>query len=739
MKKIAFWLMAATPALVALPVSAATHEVATSEEFQVALQNAAQSQENDTIILQSGATFQTINNFPFAYNSADGGDLTIEAETGATLDGGKLTEVLNLTSTFSPGYGEPEDTTLFTLKNITIQNGLGNSAESHRGAGLTIKGANAQIQNSSLKNNQGAGNRSGAAIYFSGDRKYTLTITNTEISGNKAEVGYPETSVFQVFYAKNLNIKDGSKIEANNGKWGIVLLKDTPMTVSGNTLFKDNISPSFGVIKPSFELVKIKSSRFINNKVTGTSGSGVLNSGRYQIEDTLFEGNSAPGTAVLSLNNTKGQYITNSRFINNKSETRGIVSGSSVITNSLFQGNTAEASNGTVACYGTCQIVNSMFIDNTGGGSLYTSRKNPDDMVVANSVFIGSNPVINFKDGTSRVTMNNNFFDPAAPTINPTQLLSSNGNLTGKSDPGLDSANNFTPVSTSVLIDAGTSDSSLATIPDTDLKGNARIADDNVDIGWIEFGSSNTLPMITKFKLLSEGASNLDLLLFSLEYQLTDVNDTATVEFKTDETDMFESVELNAGTFEGMFLDGGHHTGTVKVTNSYGESTSRDLSFRINTLNTTEVIDRIELSTKGLCANEPEKCGINTQDFYDTGRAEGISSCKRDPKSCDIDTDFYVQQGKNFCTENPTTCGINTGAFDESLIPGMDTDWELFGTGQTINNVNAMFSRSAIVWARVNGEWAAYSADPQTQQLLRDKKIAQLTSIPANSGFWVKK
>lgn len=745
MKKIAYWLLAASPAFVALPTSAAIHNVSNSDDLRSALSLAAASPEDDTIILSSGTTFQTINGFPFAYNSTIGGNLTIESETGAVLDGGGTTEVLDLNHSFSPATYGDEDSTLFTLKNLTIRNGLG-SNEMRRGAGLTVKGASTIIQDSHLIGNEGRGNASGAAIFFAGPRNYTLTISNTEISDNVADNGYSETSVVQVLGAKELVITDNSKLLRNKGQWGVVFIKSAPTIISNNTLFDSNTSNSFGVINPDSSPVKIQSSQFKNNKLLGTTGAGVLSAGNYQIEDSLFEGNSASGFAVLRLNRTEGQFIKNSRFINNTSENQGImslgeVSGSSAITNSLFQGNTTATARGAVFCASTCQIVNSMFVDNLGGAAIFTSRTSPEDTIIANTVFIGSNPVVNFKDGRSRVTMNNNFIDPAAPVINPTQLLTLNGNITDDPAHGLDLNNDFMPSSSSILIDAGTSDPALAALPTEDLIGNVRVAGDNVDIGWIEYGSSNTVPVITSFEFLSSGASNLDAVEFRLEYQLADENSIATIALKTDKSQIFDTVELDQDIFKSIFMEGGAHTATVKVTNPAGEYATRDLSFQLSKLDTLGVMQ--------WCSQNLQGCGIDATSIreegyksgLEDGRAESIASCKATPEDCGIDTDKYVAEGKEFCKDNPQACDIevSTGAFDTSLIPSMSEDWELFGTGQNINNLAAVFSSTSIVWARINGEWQAYSQNTQTKNLLEQNNIPQLHTIPANHGFWVKK
>lgn len=745
MKKLAYWLLAACPAFITLPTDAAIHTVSSSTGFQAALSQAATSPQDDSIILASGVTFTT-GEYPFAYNSTDGGNLTIEAQSDAILDGGGLTEVLRLSRDGGSVSPATEDTTLFTLKNLTIQNGLDNG-DARRSAGLAIYGANTHIENSIFFNNKGKGNSSGAAIYFAGERDYTLTIAESEISNNQASNSYTDTSVIYVHQAKTFELISNTVVKENAGHSGVLSIDSTPTTIIRNTQFKNNTSENSGIVNPATtNLVQIKSSQFIGNTVTSSNASGALGYGNYQIENSLFEDNTAPSYAVLQLNGVLGQYITNSRFINNNSSNQGVLrlsSGEPVISNSLFQGNSVAVDKGVAECTRSCQILNSIFVDNVGGAAIHAHQKNAKDTIIANSVFLGANPAVSFDDSQSRATMYNNFIDTSAPTINPGQLIA-DGNIKDEPSPGLDVHDDFRTLSGSVLINAGLSNASIVTLPNADIRGNARTAGDQVDIGWEEYGSTNTTPVITNFEFLSNNASNLELLQFRLEYQLAENKTLTIAELKTDETERFDPIELNNSIFEDVVMDGGKHTVTVKITDNAGESASQDLSFQLKTLNTEEVINRIEKNTRGLCAEKPLDCGIDTDairdEGYIAGKSETVTSCKTNPKDCGIDINSYIAEGKQFCSTNPEACGIeiSDGSFDTTLIPSMGKGWELFGTGQIISSLESAFSGTAIVWALLNGEWHAYSANAATTTLLEQNNVPVLQAIPAHSGFWVK-
>jgi hypothetical protein len=282
----------------------------------------------------------------------------------------------------------------------------------------------------------------------------------------------------------------------------------------------------------------------------------------------------------------------------------------------------------------------------------------------------------------------------------------------------------------------------------------------SIDIGWEEYGSSQTVPVITNLSLVTSDASNLDLIQFMLEYSLPEDVDPSfvSVEVKTDETGSYSPVVLQNNRFEQVFMEGGPHTVSVKVTNNAGEhaeSATQSLSFNIMTLSAKEVFDRAELLTKDLCAETPIDCGIDTDEIeksgFNAGYADAIEHCRQDPtaEDCGIDLQAYVDEGyqngvisgKQTCVDDPKACGINTGDFDGSLIPEMNTQWELFGTGQEIRNTDfaTTFANAQVVWSKTNDTWTAWSPSPSTRQILQNNGVPLIQTIPANSGFWVKK
>lgn len=766
MKKPTLWCIAAGSILFLPSAIAAELTVSNSSQLQEALSQAASSYEDDTIILQPG--IYTTNAQPFSYFSDNGGNLTIKSadpDNQAILDGQGLTAVLRLEHTNSGLlYGETDDTEI-NLENLVVRNGSGNGT-ARDSAGLWVKGPHLNIRQSSLVNHVGAGIDTGAALYFYGNRDKNITLSGTSIENNTASTSTRAAVVF-IDRANQFTMTDGSSVSGNTGNAGVLKLDNSPAIIEKGSQFIGNITRAYGVIYPdASNYVQIRSSQFIGNETITNTGSGALYYGAYQIDDVLFKNNKAVGYAVGTLNRVKDQYIRNSRFIGNESTSGGIVrlgdttGNQYALNNSLFAGNTAAgADNGIVTCNAICEIANNIFDGNTGNASVHSRRSTAQDTIIANSVFLGTNQVLSFKDSSSRATLINNFLDPHRPALIHTQIIQRN-NLQNLPDSGLDISNDYQVLDNSPLIDAGTTDANDVSLPATDIRGNARVSGDSVDIGWEEYGSSMTVPVITQFELVTTGASNLDLLQFRLDYDVADDIDPSylSVEVKTDETDIFDPITLQDNLFDLVMMEGGPHTVTVKVTNTsegVHEFATQDLSFRLKTLSAQDVFDRAEMHAKELCAEYPRDCGINTdaiqQAGFDAGYADALKWCRLNPESeiCGINPQTYIDQGysdgfdsgKASCMQEPESCGINTGGFDGSLIPEMNAAWELFGTGQEIpaTDLSTTFSEAQIVWTKTDNTWKAWSPDSATRQLLQNNSVPLLQSIPANSGFWVKR
>ncbi|MET4028152.1 hypothetical protein ABIE59_003697 [Marinobacter sp. MBR-99] len=766
MKKSAPWWIAAGSVLFLPSAIAAELTVSNSSQLQEALSQAAASYEDDTIILQPGV--YATNAQPFSYFSDNGGSLTIksaDSDNRAILDGQGLSAVLRLEHTNSGLlFGETDDTEI-SLEHLVVRNGIGDG-NARDGAGLWVKGAHLKLEQSSLENHVGAGSDTGAALYFYGNRDKNIILSGTAIENNTASTSSRAAVVF-IDRANQFTLTDGSSVSGNTGNAGVVKLDNSPAIIEKNSQFIDNITRAYGVIYPDpSNYVQIRSSQFIGNETTTNTGSGVLYYGAYQIDDALFENNKAVGYAVGTLNRVKDQYIRNSRFISNESTGGGIVRLGDItgnqyaLNNSLFAGNVASGTdNGIVTCNAICEIANNIFDRNTGSASVHSRRSIAQDSTIANSVFLGTNDVLSFKDSNSRATLINNFLDPQRPQLIHTQTIQRN-NIQNLSDSGLDTSNDYQILDNSPLIDAGTTDASEVSLTATDIRGNARVFGDSVDIGWEEYGSSMTVPVITQFELVTTGASNLDLLQFRLEYDVAEGTDFEylSVEVKTDETEIFETVSLQDNLFDLVMMEGGPHTVTAKVTNTsegVNEFATQDISFRLKTLSAEEVFERAELHAKELCADKPIDCGIDTdaiqQAGFESGYAEALELCRLNPESeiCDIDLQTYIDHGyangfnngKATCVQEPESCGINTGGFDGTLIPEMSSAWELFGTGQEITTTDlpTTFADAQIVWAKTDDTWRAWSPNTATRQLLQNNNVPLVESIPANSGFWVKK
>ena len=747
MKFSARWLVVVSSPLFSASVLAADFNPQDSVELQQALTSAASSSENDRIVLDPGVTYQTEGQ-AFTYTGVYGGNLTIESaspDTLSTLDGGGVTQALVL----SEANGGTNTT--FTLKNLTISNGMG-SGDSRNGAGLQVSGAHVVVENSEFRDNTGDGLYTAAAIYAAGGREYELTINDSVIQNNQSSPSSNSTVIY-AYQVKNLHITGGTRVLHNTGDRGVLKLDDTPTLIDNGTRFEGNQSKYGGNIYPDSSVasvVRIRNSEFISNSITENFGAGVLGNGKYQIDSSTFRDNSAPHWSVVRLDGASDAYITNSRFIDNQSANAGVIQlngDGPVLSNLLFQGNQGSSTTeGIVSCANSCQILNSIFTGNVGAPLVFANYNLFEQTVVANSVVMdASTPVLGFDDSDAKASLLNNYLAPGALSTVPLAQVYQSGNITDGSDPGLDTANDYSLMQDSVLIDRGTTDASQVSLATTDIRDNARVAGNSVDIGWEEYGSSDTVPIISNFELLTTGASNLDLLQFSVEYDARGFP-SPLIEFYADETGEFAPVSPEFGVFENVLFEAGPQTVTVRVTGAGGQFAEQDLVVALEELSTSEVIARVDQDVRQLCSEAPDECGIDTdairQEGFDSGVAQTEEGCIASPESCGIELQQYIEQGRSECQDDPAACGIDVsqGDFDEQLIPSMGEGWELFGTGQSITDLNTVFGRDVqVVWARINGEWQAWSPHRDTAEVLRDNQIAEIQAIPAHAGFWVRK
>ncbi len=733
--------------------------VSTSAELQAALITAASNETDDTILLKNG-TYTTINNQPFTYLSTKGDDLTIRAYNpgSVTLDGGDLTEILSLKNN---SYVESSD---FKVEGIRFIRGS-MTGTGYRSAGaLVAANANLDVINSAFEANYSSSANSASALYYTGNEHLTgggtLTVTDTSFVRNTSQTAsYSIAST--IYVAKGEVDLSGLSVTDNvNGSKGTLYLGSSVTGTVAESDFLRNSANQGGAIYAGTTSLAIEGSLFADN--SAVQAGGTLYGGNLTLLGSKVSGSSAGQAGAIFANRLT---ITDSTITGNEATNFQVIhaSHSLNLVNSLITNNQVpdEYRAGIILCKMDCKVTNSVFAGNLGAPAIKISHDDIADSVIANSVFLASNTsAIDFESPSDRASVFNNFIDSSLPPLTATQVDQHN-NILNSGDAGLDT--NFLPMAGSVLIGAGTQDESLVTLPANDALGNRRVAGTNVDIGWVEYGSTATAPLLSNLVLTTVSPDPLEELEFSIDVTLSGDRTIASSELWTDEEPVYAGIDLSGGTFTGViFLEGGSHEIRVRVTDSGGESAELIQTVVLNELSAEEFALRIKTSTEAACKAEPSSCGIDVGTYVQDGKdaclddpvACGVDfapsiqdakdACLAKPEDCGIRIETYIEQGrvagKAACINDPASCGIDVGDFDSGLIPGLNNgDWRLFGTGQPITDLAGQFADARVIWYHNGDDWEAFSVHSDVLNVLSANNVPIISGIPANSGFWVKK
>lgn len=731
--------------IAASPVQPAEFKVSTSAELRAVLIKATGNGEDDQIILAKGTYAPGPTLGPFTYNSTLGNNLTISAEADSlegdvVLDGEDVSNILVLKqATYKADQR-------FSLNGLTLKNGRLDSDVGRRAGAVAIYNAAATIDNSVLKNNYSNLSQSGSAIYFDGgDKDSEFALSNVRILDNTASSGSSYEAVSVFVQGGTVSISDSEFSRNKNTSRGTLYLKSGISATITDSIFAENEAHKGGAIYASGATVKLDLVKFKNNKATNAAGA--VFGARIEGSGLEFSGNTSETSGAIF---AASLTLDKSRITENQGREVIWAGSEGDISNTLFLDNVAgtHKQSGIVYCQRECNIVNNVFAGNTGAPGVVMGDYS-DPKLVANSVFLTTNAsAIGFVSTSGKASVFNNFLADNLKTLPPAQV-DQRGNFLTSSNAGLNT--DYAPVSGSVLIDSGISDTNLVTLPTTDALGNRRIAGDGVDIGMIEFESSSTAPLIASITLQNSVPKNLDALVFSVTYELSEGRDLGRAELWIDENDVWETVDISDGAFSTAFFEAGNHTIKLRLTDSAAETTIAEYGFTLEALTTEQFVDRIREDEAKLCAEKPSDCGINTQDYVATGIKEGKKICLEDLVDCGADTSKWFKDGKKAgviqgreavitqCKNSPADCEIDTGVFDQTLIPTMESgDWELFGTGQAITDLETTFVDARVVWIRSQSEWQAFSPHDEVKARLAEKGISSFTEIPADRGFWVK-
>ncbi len=446
---------------------------------------------------------------------------------------------------------------------------------------------------------------------------------------------------------------------------------------------------------------------FIDGNNTTSDGGAIYTDNSIEVNDCNISNNYSYGRGGGLYSYTySGANINNSIFINNQArrEGGGIYSGYLTLQNSKVHNNSSQynggglfvsglelsntiITNNSASSYGamriwykTTIIKNSIIANNSSGIAL----DNRDDHKVTNSIFYNNGYDFLCWETPCTVTLYNNYIDESDTTANKFLFNNIYNNITlGFVD---ETNGDYNLISSSDLIDAGTTDIAGITFPTIDLDGNARVVGGSIDIGPYEF--STTKPTINTITFTGE-AKEATQLTFTTDYTLAGSRTISKVEYDYNNDGTWTT--LNTHTFNTKDT----YTIGVKITDSESE-----FSF------TTKIITIVELPFSDMTDDQKLVKAIDPL-YYDS----------------------IIEIINNKSQINSLTA---------SSIDAMQSGWTLTGTASSVTDMS-IFNNASIVWIYTNGAWSSYSSNATMIQAIQDANIPFVNSIPANSGIWVKK
>ena len=257
-----------------------------------------------------------------------------------------------------------------TILESTFTNNHSTGEECVGGAIANIS-APLTVIDSAFAENSASG--AGGAIFNSGG---TVTVTNSTLSGNNAEVGGGIHNFAGMLAVTSSTLEENNANQAGGIANSLGTLKVIDSFLSGNSAIDGG-----GALGNWDGDVKVTNSILAGNNANGYldgKGGAICNyTGTLEVADSTFSGNSAAGVTLAG----QGGAIFNSETL---TVTNSIFSGNSVVGGERWSG-----SGGAIYNDGTLIVIDSSLFDNTSteyGGAIY----NVGNFTVTNSTLSGN-------------------------------------------------------------------------------------------------------------------------------------------------------------------------------------------------------------------------------------------------------------------------------------------------------------------------------------------------------------
>ena len=391
------------------------HFAFTPEGLQAAIDWAAQTDENDLIVIRTAAGEDsiTLESAELAINadSAQFGTVSIVSYgTGnLTLDADGESRVISVGNTAEVGLGgltitggsTNEGGGILNSGTLTITHSdISGNTVTGDGGGIRSEGASLTITHSTISNNTATGFGGGIDL---DPGTTTVTITGCTISDNSANSGGGIESDAGTITITDTTISNNTTTGAGGG----IQSTNAVFVITNSTISNNTASGNGGGINNDGGTMTITGSTISENTTDGQGnyGGGIFNTGTLTITTTTVSNNTAghDGGGIISRQSST-LTITDSIVSGNRSEVwgGGIYGGGPVgtaaatitITNCQITENHAVGSSGGLYVGGTgttMTITNSVIAGNTSdtnGGGIFS---NPDTILfVINSVVAGN-------------------------------------------------------------------------------------------------------------------------------------------------------------------------------------------------------------------------------------------------------------------------------------------------------------------------------------------------------------
>ena len=365
--------------------------------------NAHASNEGGALIVTGSNV--TINNCTFENNTADG-------SAGAVYFSGANGIVNNTIFKSNTASTSSAGALSWRSAKGTLENSIFESNQAYNAGALFWEGTDGLIRNSTFKSNDAA--VAGAIYTYSNvvidnctfKRNHANGGGSMYIAGNKATV---KNSNFEFesaayggsiwFYTPNVVIENSTFKSCKATRGGAIYANNEYATIH-NCNFENNSASKGGSIYVSSNHLTVTNSSFHSDSAVYHGGSIFFNAKNCNIDGCNFTNGyaSAGGGVYLVYDDTdtgvvSGNYISNSRFINNTARYGGAgvsATGKSVINNSVFANNSAGNYGGAVDLTNS-KLINSILENNTAifGGAIFMYNSD-----IADSTFTGNRATV---------------------------------------------------------------------------------------------------------------------------------------------------------------------------------------------------------------------------------------------------------------------------------------------------------------------------------------------------------